>query len=75
MYVEDYLLEDNAKIHAYDPKVKDRQMYEDLNYLGTRTEEENEHLLSSEEDSYKATKDAHAIAILTEWDEFKDYDC
>jgi UDPglucose 6-dehydrogenase len=25
-------------------------------------------------DPYEACKDAHAIAILTEWDEFKDYD-
>ena len=26
------------------------------------------------EDSYEATKDAHAILILTEWDEFKALD-
>jgi len=74
MYVGDYLLEDNAKIHVYDPKVRARQMYEDLNYLGTRHEEENERLLTAEKDPYEATKDAHAVAILTEWDEFKDYD-
>ena len=25
-------------------------------------------------DPYEAAKDSHAIAIMTEWDEFKDYD-
>ncbi|GAA4778582.1 hypothetical protein GCM10023231_01450 [Olivibacter ginsenosidimutans] len=27
-----------------------------------------------EEDAYEACRDAHAIAVLTEWDEFKGYD-
>jgi UDPglucose 6-dehydrogenase len=26
------------------------------------------------EDAYEACKGAHAIAVLTEWDEFKNYD-
>ena len=26
------------------------------------------------EDPYEACKDAHAVAVLTEWDEFKSYD-
>ena len=26
------------------------------------------------EDPYEACKESHAIAILTEWDEFKEYD-
>jgi len=74
MYVANHLMEDHANIHAYDPKVAPRQMYEDLNYLGTRSEEENKALLNVEKDPYEATEDAHAVAILTEWDEFKDYD-
>jgi UDPglucose 6-dehydrogenase len=74
MYVGDYLLEEKAYIHAYDPKVSPQQMYEDLIYLGTRSEEENKELLTVEKDPYEATKDAHAVAVLTEWDEFKDYD-
>jgi len=74
MYVANHLMDDHANIHAYDPKVSPRQMYEDLNYLGTRSEEENKALLTVEKDPHEATKDAHAVAILTEWDEFKDYD-
>jgi UDPglucose 6-dehydrogenase len=31
-------------------------------------------LVTNFDDPYEAAKDAHAIAIMTEWDEFKDYD-
>jgi UDPglucose 6-dehydrogenase len=74
MYVADILMEDKANISVYDPKVKHEQMFADLDYLNTRTEQENRNLLNPETDPYDACKDAHAIAILTEWDEFVDYD-
>lgn len=74
IYVADQLLDDKAQIHVYDPKVNPKQMYADLNYLNTRTQEENEELLKVEDTPYEAIKDAHAIAVLTEWDEFKSYD-
>ena len=35
---------------------------------------ENKELLKVFDDPYEACQDAHGIAILTEWDEFKDYD-
>jgi UDPglucose 6-dehydrogenase len=72
--IADKLIEEQAIIHAYDPKVKQARMIEDLNYLNTRTEEENEKHLNCETDPYKAAKGAHAIAVITEWDEFKEYD-
>ena len=74
IYVADELLSEHAHIAVYDPKVKAEQMLSDLNYLGTRTEPENESLLHSFTDPYEVCKDAHAIAVLTEWDEFKSYD-
>ncbi|MGE4287698.1 MAG: UDP-glucose 6-dehydrogenase [Salinivirgaceae bacterium] len=74
MYVADILMEDRAEIVVYDPKVKPEQMYADVDYLNTRSETENKALLHPVNDPYEACKDAHAIAILTEWDEFKDYD-
>lgn len=74
IYVADHLLEDRADIQVYDPKVRTQQVYADLNYLNTRPEKENEELLKVVKDPYEATRDAHAIAILTEWDEFKTYD-
>ena len=39
-----------------------------------QSESENENYLSSENDPYKAVEGAHALAIITEWDEFKTYD-
>jgi len=74
IYVADQLMEDQASIYVYDPKVKPEQMYVDLNFLNTRPEEENQKLLTVCSDPYEATKGAHTIAVLTEWDEFKTYD-
>ena len=70
----DYLLNEQAHISVYDPKVEAKSMYADLNYLDTRADEENRVGLKASENSYEACKEAHAIAVLTEWDEFKDYD-
>lgn len=74
IYVADKLMDEQAQIHVYDPKVKRPRMMEDLNYLNTRTQEENDHLLTFEEDPYEAVKGAHAVAVITEWDEFKTLD-
>ena len=62
-----------AKIHVFDPKVSDSQILNDINSLETRTIEKNRFLLTVEKNPYDACKNSHAIAILTEWEEFKDY--
>jgi UDPglucose 6-dehydrogenase len=74
IYVADHLLEEEANITVYDPKVTPEQIYADLDYLGTRSPEENRRLVKVVNDPYEACKDSHAVAILTEWDEFKTYD-
>ncbi len=74
IYVADHLLYEQAHIVVYDPKVSEGQIYFDLDYLATRTSEENKKGVTVVEDPYEACKGAHAIAILTEWDEFKTYD-
>jgi len=74
MYVADILMEDLATIAVFDPKVNKQQMLADIDYLNTRNESENRELLNSFDNPYDACKDSHAIAVLTEWDEFKDYD-
>ena len=74
IYVADALIEERAEITVYDPKVSRAQMLSDLNYLGTRSPEENERYLTVVSDPYEAADKAHAIAVLTEWDEFKSYD-
>lgn len=74
IYVADHLLNEQAKIAVYDPKVSNEKMQSDLNYLNTRSEEENSKLIQATATPYEALKDAHAVAIMTEWDEFKAYD-
>ena len=74
IYIADKLIDEHANIQVYDPKVSAFQMQSDLNYLNSRSESENENYLSSENDPYKAVEGAHALAIITEWDEFKTYD-
>lgn len=74
IYVADALLNEQAEITVYDPKVSKERIYADLDYLNTRSPEENRRLLKVANDPAEACKDAHAIAILTEWDEFKNYD-
>ena len=74
IYIADALLDEKAEIMIYDPKVPEEQVYADLDYLNTRSPEENRRLLKVVSDPIKAAEDAHAIAILTEWDEFKNYD-
>jgi UDPglucose 6-dehydrogenase len=72
--VTDALLEERAEIIVYDPKVTKERIFADLDYLNTRSPEENRALVTVTNDPIKATEEAHAIAILTEWDEFKTYD-
>jgi len=89
IYVADELLQDRAEIHVYDPKVSAERIYADLEYLQINRRENNScsssqfeklsadtirSLVTIHNDPYNALKDAHAIAVLTEWDEFKAYD-
>lgn len=73
IYVADLLLQERSFISVYDPKVEEPQIYSDLKYLREGAEITSEQL-SVVKDPYDACKGAHAIAILTEWDEFKEYD-
>ena len=71
------LLDEQAQIHVYDPKVTREQMmieFEYTNHLTPQTNPNLEKLVVTESDPYLCATGAHAIAILTEWDEFKDYD-
>ena len=74
IYIADYLIENGAEIHVYDPKVKEQRMLSDLEFLNNRLLKENEKSLIYHSDPFDACKNSHAIAIITEWDEFKFYD-
>jgi len=72
--VTDYLLNEQADVVVYDPKVKTEQIYADLEYLGTHSSEEIRDRVKVVNTAQEACKAAHAVAVLTEWDEFKDLD-
>ena len=72
--VADNLLNEQATISVYDPKVIGERMYADLDALNTRSEAENRTLLLVHNNPYEASNQSHAIVILTEWDVFKTYD-
>lgn len=74
IYVADHLMNDMAVVNVYDPRVPEKSMLADLNRLSTRTSDENRSLLHVHNSPYEACKNTHAIAVITEWDEFKTLD-
>ena len=80
IYICDQLIEEGANINIYDPKVSKNKIYSDLIYLW------NSNNISPDEIENKLKKisifnqidsavdNTHAIAFLTEWDEFKTLD-
>lgn len=60
------LIAEEANVVVYDPKVEENQIQYDLGEAFTT--------ISIAQDPYVACQEAHAIAILTEWDEFVEYD-
>ena len=74
IYVADDLINEQANIAVFDPKVSHKKVSADLDYLESRSSDLNKKHIQSYENAIDACKNAHAIAILTEWDEFKTYD-
>ena len=80
IYVADHLLEDGANIHIYDPKVSESKIKADLSYLWELNDVTEARIAQKltqvfvHTEAEDALKDSHAIAVLTEWDEFKSYD-
>jgi UDPglucose 6-dehydrogenase len=74
IYIANDLISEQASIAVFDPKVEENQILKDLNGLDTRSAEMNQKGIQTFENPYQACEKAHAIAVLTEWDEFKIYD-
>jgi UDPglucose 6-dehydrogenase len=74
IYVADDLINEQAQIAVYDPKVSPTKVLADLDYLETRSHDVNVAQVQSFTSPYEACQGAHAIAVLTEWDEFTTYD-
>jgi UDPglucose 6-dehydrogenase len=65
IYICKWLLEERANIAIYDPQAIP-EAKKDLAGVEGNIEYHN--------DPYEAVKDAHAVAVITDWKEFKDYD-
>merc|ERR1711957_1044095 len=66
----DMLLNDGARVHVYDPKVSKEDALREFTYHNMQVDAEK---LIFESDPVAAVEGAHAIVVLTEWDEFKAY--
>ena len=75
IYVAQELLRDKAEIHVYDPKVTKERILEDLKNVADSKAEFKviKKQIHFHAKPYSAMNEAHAIAVLTEWDEFKSY--
>lgn len=76
-YVMKDLLDENAILAVYDPKVERDQMMLEFDYTLGVNAHTYPHLNNSIitcSSAVEAATGAHAIAILTEWDEFTTYD-
>jgi UDPglucose 6-dehydrogenase len=74
IYVAEKLLQEHARISIYDPKVSKQQIISDLEQLGTLSSAIIHERITVVSEPYDAMRGAHAVAILTEWEEFKTYD-
>jgi len=76
------LLEERARLVIYDPRVSESQIRLELEQAFSDSvgglSEKHRKLIESNvivaKDAYTAASEAHAIAVLTEWDEFKTLD-
>ena len=80
IYVAEHLIEDGAEIHVYDPKVSESKITADMRYVwelkGLTEEKINQKLaqIFVYTNPMEVVHEAHAVAVLTEWDEFESYD-
>jgi len=68
--VVEMLLQDGAIVHVFDPKVKKEDAMAEFKYHNMEIDESRLVFCRTPQEAVEA---AHAIAVLTEWDEFKQY--
>lgn len=67
------LIAEQARVCVYDPQVTKAQIWEELQSHGCGLSEIERYVTVSK-NAYDAAVDAHAVIILTEWDEFSNKD-
>jgi UDPglucose 6-dehydrogenase len=82
IYVCRDLMRERARLSIYDPRVGEEKIRADLTaactdmsgHLSPVDEELIENNITFAGDSYEAADQAHAVTLLTEWDEFRELD-
>ncbi|MEM9409763.1 MAG: UDP-glucose 6-dehydrogenase [Planctomycetota bacterium] len=82
IYICRDLLQERARIRIYDPKVTEQQIKDELYYVmkdepvkyGSNVKKFIDDHITIVSSAQEATNNAHAIGVLTEWDEFKEID-
>merc|ERR1712060_520725 len=64
------LMQDGASVHVYDPKVKKEDAMTEFKYHNMAVDENRFVFCNT---PLEAVDGAHALVVLTEWDEFKTY--
>ena len=71
IYLANNIINSNVYVEIYDPKVKDFQIHYDLSNLNS---DYDKSMVKFIKDPISNISDYNLIAIMTEWDEFKNYD-
>ena len=71
IYVSDNLINNGISIDIYDPKVNKNQVDFDLSYLNPKYDKS---LVNFIQKPFSNISDYNLIAIMTEWDEFINFD-
>ena len=69
--VAQYLLEEQAELHIYDPKVSKQQIVTDLEKVLVLNENEINSRIIIHDNTNTIFENAHALVVLTEWEQFK----
>ena len=80
IYVADHILNEGYKLNVYDPMVDENRVFNDLKTLWNLREFSEIKIsdllrnINVFDNHHSALKNSNGIAILTEWEEFKNYD-
>jgi len=72
--IANHFLSEKARVTLYDPQVSEDQIWLDLTDYGTKDAESIKPHVSIQKTAEEACKNAEAIVVCTEWDEFKELD-
>ena len=75
IYICKHLMDEQARLVIYDPKVDPKQIDCDLKHPAISEDPSRvDRLVGVVDDPYRAAERSHALVVLTEWDEFKSLD-